>query len=69
MEEYELNDYLSAKKSLISTRNKIQQAIITLEEKQASGRNLKAQITLSRERVKALNLSLALIEREITRLS
>ncbi|MGL9728366.1 hypothetical protein [Enterococcus sp. DIV0756] len=69
MEEYALNDYLSAKKSLISTRNKIQQAIITLEEKQASGRKLKAQITLSRERVNALNLSLALIEREITRLS
>lgn len=69
MEDYQLVDYLAAKKSLASTLHKIEQAIISLEEKQAAGRNMKAQITLSRERVKALRLSLALIEREITRLS
>lgn len=69
MEDYQLADYLAAKKSLSSTLHKIEQAIISLEEKQAAGRNMKAQITLSRERVKALRLSLALIEREITRLS
>lgn len=69
MEEYTLADYLAAKKSLASTLHKIEQAILSLEQKQAEGRNLKAQITLSQERVKALKLSLALIEREIARLS
>ncbi|MFB5484043.1 hypothetical protein [Enterococcus avium] len=61
-------DYLAAKKSLASTLHKIEQAIISLEEKQTAGKNVKAQITLSKERVKALKLSLALIEREIIRL-
>lgn len=69
MENYQLEDYLAAKKSLASTLHKIEQAIISLEEKQAAGRNTKAQITLSKERVKALRLSLALIEREITRMT
>lgn len=69
MEDYQLVDYLAAKKSLASTLHKIEQAIISLEEKQAAGRNMKAQITLSQERVKAMRVSLVLIEREITRLS
>lgn len=69
MENYELTDYLAAKKSLVSTLHKVEQAIISLEEKQSAGRNMKSQITLSKERVKAFKLSLALIEREITRLS
>ena len=68
MEDYELADYLAAKKSLASTLHKIEQAIISLEEKQTAGKNVKAQITLSKERVKALKLSLALIEREMIRL-
>jgi hypothetical protein len=68
LEDYELADYLAAKKSLASTLHKIEQAIISLEEKQTAGKNVKAQITLSKERVKALKLSLALIEREIIRL-
>ena len=68
MEDYELADYLAAKKSLASTLHKIEQAIISLEDKQTAGKNVKAQITLSKERVKALKLSLALIEREIIRL-
>ncbi|MFQ9628094.1 MAG: hypothetical protein ACLR1F_10195 [Enterococcus avium] len=68
LEGYELADYLAAKKSLASTLHKIEQAIISLEEKQTAGKNVKAQITLSKERVKALKLSLALIEREIIRL-
>ena len=69
MENYQLEDYLAAKRSLASTLHKIEQAIISLEEKQSAGRNMKAQITLSKERVKALRLSLALIEREITRMT
>ena len=69
MENYQLEDYLAAKKSLASTLHKIEQAIISLEEKQSAGRNMKAQITLSKERVKALRLSLALIESEITRMT
>lgn len=68
LENYDLADYLAAKKSLASTLHKIEQAIVSLEDKQTAGRNMKAQITLSKERVKALKLSLALIEREISRL-
>lgn len=69
MEKYDLADYLAAKRSLASTLHKIEQAILSLEEKQDSGRNMTAQLTLSKERMKALKLSLALIEREITDLS
>lgn len=68
LENYDLTDYLAAKKSLTSTLHKIEQAIVSLEDKHTAGRNMKAQITLSKERVKALKLSLALIEREISRL-
>lgn len=49
LEDYELADYLAAKKSLASTLHKIEQAIISLEEKQTAGKNVKAQITLSKE--------------------
>ncbi|MBO0438455.1 hypothetical protein [Vagococcus fluvialis] len=69
MSNYTLSDYEAAKKSLSSTLRKIEKAIVSLEEKQAEGKNLKAQITLSKERVKALNISLDLIEREIINLT
>lgn len=69
MGNYTLSDYEAAKKSLSSTLRKIEKAIVSLEEKQAEGKNLKAQITLSKERVKALNISLDLIEKEIINLT
>lgn len=69
MSNYTLSDYEAAKKSLSSTLRKIENAIVSLEEKQAEGKNLKAQITLSKERVKALNISLDLIEKEIISLT
>ena len=69
MSNYTLSDYEAAKKSLRSTLRKIEKAIVLLEEKQAEGKNLKAQITLSKERVKALNISLDLIEKEIINLT
>ncbi|MGL4644259.1 MAG: hypothetical protein ACRCVH_08075 [Vagococcus fluvialis] len=69
MSNYTLSDYEAAKKSLSSTLRKIEKAIVSLEEKQAEGKNLKAQITLSKERVKALNISLDLIEKEIINLT
>lgn len=69
MDNYTLSDYEAAKKSLSSTLRKIENAIVSLEEKQAEGKNLKAQITLSKERVKALNISLDLIEKEIINLT
>ena len=69
MSNYTLSDYEAAKKSLSSTLRKIEKAIVSLEEKQAEGKNLKAQITLSKERVKALNISLDLIEKEIISLT
>lgn len=69
MSNYTLSDYEAAKKSLSSTLRKIENAIVSLEEKQAEGKNSKAQITLSKERVKALNMSLDLIEKEIISLT
>ncbi|MDR2278321.1 MAG: hypothetical protein LBE23_10710 [Vagococcus sp.] len=69
MDNYTLSDYEAAKKSLSSTLRKIENASVSLEEKQAEGKNLKAQITLSKERVKALNISLDLIEKEIISLT
>lgn len=69
MDNYTLSDYEAAKKSLSSTLRKIEKAIVSLEEKQAEGKNLKAQITLSMERVKALSISLDLIEKEIISLT
>lgn len=69
MSNYTLSDYEAAKKSLSSTLRKIERAIVSLEEKQAEGKNLKAQITLSKERVKALSISLDLIEKEIINLT
>ena len=69
MSNYTLSDYEAAKKSLSSTLRKIEKAIVSLEEKQAEGKNLKAQITLSMERVKALSISLDLIEKEIINLT
>ena len=69
MSNYTLSDYEAAKKSLSSTLRKIEKAIVSLEEKQAEGKKLKAQITLSKERVKALNISLDLIEKEIINLT
>lgn len=53
MSNYTLSDYEAAKKSLSSTLRKIE----------------KAQITLTKERVKALNISLDLIEKEIISLT
>lgn len=69
MSNYTLSDYEAAKKSLSSTLRKIERAIVSLEEKQAEGKNLKAQITLSKERVKAFSISLDLIEKEIINLT
>ncbi|MEG2709114.1 MAG: hypothetical protein RR968_08250 [Vagococcus sp.] len=69
MKEYQLTDYIAAKKSLVSTLNKIEKAIVSLEEKEAQGKKLTAQITLSKERVKALKLSILLIDREIDRIN
>ncbi|MHC5248048.1 hypothetical protein [Enterococcus sp. LJL90] len=65
MTDYQLTDYQAAKKSLTSTLHKIEQAVLSLEEKQRAGKNLKAQITLSKERIKALKLALFLIEKEL----
>ena len=69
MDNYTLSDYEAAIKSLSSTLRKIENAIVSLEEKQAEGKNLKAQIILSKERVKALSISLDLIEKEIINLT
>ncbi|MDT2830708.1 hypothetical protein P7H60_10565 [Vagococcus carniphilus] len=69
MSRYELTELLSAKKSLESTLRKIEQAVLSLEEKQKNGKNLKSQITLSKERIKALTLAVELINAEIKKVS
>ena len=69
MEDYTLKEYQAAKKSLASTLHKVEQALVSLEEKHAQGQNRQSQITLSKERVKALKLSLVLIEREFNKLA
>ncbi|RSU12761.1 hypothetical protein CBF28_10565 [Vagococcus carniphilus] len=66
---YELTELLSAKKSLESTLRKIEQAVLSLEEKQKGGKNLKSQITLSKDRIKALTLAIELINVEIKKVS
>lgn len=65
MKEYSIEELLAAKKSLVSTLRKIEKAVVSLEEKQANGSKNQSQITLSKNRVAALNLSLDLIEREL----
>lgn len=69
MQEYTIEALSAAKKSLVSTLSKIEKAIVSLEEKQTKGGNYKSQITLSKNRVAALKLSLDLIEREIAKKS
>lgn len=69
MQEYTIEELSAAKKSLVSTLSKIEKAIVSLEEKQTKGGNYKSQITLSKNRVAALKLSLDLIEREIAKKS
>ncbi|HIZ54146.1 MAG TPA: hypothetical protein IAA20_09410 [Candidatus Enterococcus avicola] len=65
MKEYLIEELLTAKKSLVSTLRRIEKAVVSLEEKQANGSKNQSQITLSKNRVAALNLSLDLIEREL----
>lgn len=55
----------AAHQSLLSMLNKIKKAIVSLEEKQTVGGNYQSQLTLSKNRVKALEISLVLIEREM----
>ncbi|HIZ53047.1 MAG TPA: hypothetical protein IAA20_03775 [Candidatus Enterococcus avicola] len=68
MKEYSIEELLAAKKSLVSTLSKIEKALVSLEEKQAQGSKNQSQITLSKNRVAALNISLDLIERELAKI-
>lgn len=69
MEVYTLLELEKAQKSLDSTLKKIEKVIISLEEKQNVGGNYQSQITLSKNRVKALVISLDLIAREMNTLN
>ena len=68
MKEYSIEELLAAKKSLVSTLSKIEKALVSLEEKQAQGSKNQSQITLSKNRIAALNISLDLIERELAKI-
>ena len=61
---YTKDDLMEAKRQIDSTVRKLEQAIKTLESKENVSRN-KSQITLAKRRVKAFEIAVCLIDREI----
>lgn len=61
---YTKDDLLEAKRQIDSTVRKLEQAIKTLESKENVSR-YKSQITLAKRRVKAFEIAVCLIDREI----
>ena len=61
---YTKDDLMEAKRQIDSTVRKLEQAIKTLESKENVSR-CKSQITLAKRRVKAFEIAVCLIDREI----
>ena len=59
-------EYLEAKKQLLSLHHKVSKSLETLQSKEDTKRYA-SQITLSKRRLSALELSLELIEKELER--
>ena len=57
-------ELLEAKRQIDSTLHKLQATIVTLQGKENPSR-YKSQITLAQRRVKALEIAVALIEKEL----
>ncbi|MBH0168274.1 hypothetical protein [Fictibacillus sp. 18YEL24] len=66
--EIMLDNLVEAKRQIDSTIHKLKETVKTLEGKENPNR-YKSQITLAQRRIKAFELSLYLIEREIRDLS
>ncbi|ELK48516.1 UNVERIFIED_CONTAM: hypothetical protein N8J90_14835 [Halobacillus marinus] len=64
---YDHSDLVEAKRQLDSTVHKLKETVKTLQAKENPAR-YKAQITLAKRRIHAFELSLSLIEREISTL-
>ena len=62
--EYTKKELLEAKRQIDSTLHKLQATIVTLQGKENPSR-YKSQITLAQRRVKALEIAVALIEKEL----
>ena len=63
--EYTLEELVEAKRQIDSTVHKLKETIKTLEAKENPQR-YKSQITLATRRVKAFEIAICLIEKEIT---
>lgn len=61
---YTKDDLMEAKRQIDSTVRKLEQVIKTLESKENVSR-YKSQITLAKRRVKAFEIAVCLIDREI----
>ncbi|MEM4996852.1 hypothetical protein WKH56_30160 [Priestia sp. SB1] len=66
--KFDVPDLVEAKRQIDSTLHKLRQTVKTFEAKENADR-YKSQITLAKRRIQALELSVALIEREINELS
>ena len=62
--EYTKEELLEAKRQIDFTLHKLRSTIITLQDKENPAR-YKSQITLAQRRVKAFEIAVALIEKEL----
>ena len=62
--EYTKEELLEAKRQIDSTLHKLRVTILTLQDKENPAR-YKSQITLAQRRVKAFEIAVALIEKEL----
>ena len=63
--EYTAEELVEAKRQIDSTVHKLKETIKTLEAKE-NPRRYQSQITLAKRRVKAFEIAICLIEKEIT---
>jgi len=66
--EYKLSELVEAKRQINSTLHKLRETVKTFEAKENPIR-YKSQITLAKRRIAAFEISVALIEREISTLN
>ena len=62
--EYTKEELLEARQQIDSTLHKLRSTIVTLQDKENPAR-YKSQITLAQRRVKAFEIAVALIEKEL----
>ncbi len=62
--DYTREELLEARRQIESVLHKLQESVKTMEEREKAAR-LKSQITLAKRRIRAMEIALALIEREL----